>query len=437
MDRLLLLAAGGKDPKAAEEVAKYNMDDARKCLKLANRQAAVAAPCALALGTDLTSFFSLALSNLAKKRRDMQYFRELHAFRANRAVELQDFDYPKEKFKFLEENGLGVVTRTGSLGSTLAVYPTQMIQSMPRIRDGDVGRLYGLMRSGDAKDRIIFAQVLDALCEEPFMDMLRCEYPDKYYYKMKDKKHLETLKKRSAEKAKWSFRAAYGEKPEDVLAGLKGSVEESADMLKRYGLVPVNAAGRFIFLKGDLDAPIDDTDHFIVYNATDWTLSVAKGEVAARVGRNLFGFGIDAVGNRGLRCDFEKNLIIDYFEVYSKDGPAAAVERLKSGRDALNDGKVPKEDLAYRIVENKKKFHSIQYFRTRRAKIKLDLNLEHNETALAVLCKDGGKVKAKRIENAEQDELAIDEYDDIFFGKDGTISRYRTALTTQGFIDDW
>jgi|GEM_PF-4841860 len=434
MDGLLLLAAGGKDPKSAEIVIKYNIDDVIKCLKLAKREAEVAAPCALALATDLTSFFSLALSNLAKKRRDLQYFRELHAFRGNRAVELQDFDYQKEKFKFLEGNGLEVITRTGSLGGTLMAYPTQILQSMPRMKDDAIGRLYDLMKTGDERDRIIYAQVLDALCEEPFMDMLRCEFPDKYYYKMKDHEHLETLKERSAEKAKWSFRAAYGESPEIVLARLKGSVEESAALLEMNGLAPVNAAGRFYFLQGNLGADMDDTNHFIVYGASDWTLSIAKGHVAARMDRNLFGFGLDTIGNRGPRCEFEKEMIAEYFETYSERGAAEAAEVLKRGREKLNEGKVGKEQLAYKLVGDDKR-HSIQYYKTRAAKMKQDVRLSKGEEALVVLCKDGSKIKARRLEEA--DEVDLEEYDRIMFGADGTVSRYRTEPGSQSFIENW
>jgi hypothetical protein len=161
--------------------------------------------------------------------------------------------------------------------------------------------------------------------------------------------------------------------------------------------------------------------------------------------RNLFGFGLDTIGNRGPRCELEKDLIADYFETYSEKGPAEAAELLERGREALNEGKIKKERLAYKLVGDDKR-HSIQYYKTRAAKMKQDVHLKNGEEALVVLCRDallGGdgtvssKVRAKRLEEVDDEDIALDEYDRILFGEDGTVSRYRTEPGSQSFIEGW
>jgi hypothetical protein len=302
------------------------------------------------------------------------------------------------------------------------------------VNDPDVLWLFNLMSKGDPKDRVIYAQVLDALCEEPFFDMLRCDNPNKYYYRAKGQNKLDTIEKRSAERARWNFKAGYGIEHAKALEDLRMSLKESAELLESYGLTPVNAAGRFLFLKGEPDAVMDDNQHFIVYGVPDWTLSVEKGVVAARLGRSLFGFGIDAVGNRGLRFDLEKELIADYFDVRSRQGQDAAQKRMDEMRQKLRSRQVPVNKLAY-TVTRKKDVYSYSAYDTKRLKMINDLMLEQGQTARAVLCKNNGSVRAKRIENASPKELAIEEYDDILFGSEGSISRYYKVRATQAIMD--
>jgi len=432
MDKLFAKAADGKDPESAKITVKYNAEDAEKCLDLANKMMSIAAPCMIALKTDASSFFQTSISELAKKRREIQYFYELNACRGDRKTDLNDFDMNAEKMDFLKNNGMSISKAEGMIGPTVIVYPTHVLNTMPRIKDENIGKLYELTKSGDPKDRVVVAQVLDALSEEPFLDMLRCIDPKKYYYKLRGEEHLESIDEKSRKKAENSFTWSYGENPSKVHEALKLHVKDSAQLLKANNLTAMNSAGRFLFLSNGDYSELEDARYFIPYAVSDWTLAMGNA-VIAKVGKTVMGFEADSVGKHGMRCEFEKKLLASYFETFPDRKEMS--REIEHAKYMLKANLIPKEDLAYRMRKGDKP-SSIQVKTGKRETMKRDIDMEMKTTAYSVWCDVGGRIIGKRLEDVEQSEIAIEKYYDEIFGEKGTITRF-SKIGAQSSISGW
>ncbi|MFQ6010388.1 MAG: hypothetical protein ACE5J7_04700, partial [Candidatus Aenigmatarchaeota archaeon] len=433
-----------RDKESLREAALYNIEDTERLFRLAKKVKKIALPIARALKTDLTSVCSVSQSNVARGRWNYEYFKSLKTYRPNKEFVMKDFDYKEEKMKLFErlmkkeENPFKKIKNNkGIYENVPAVYPIFTLSSLPHVKDKEIEELYRMMQTSDPIEAVIYAEALDSLCEEPLFDLLCWKYPLEYHPDLKGRKR-EMIKDYeivdAVERTRRNYIGTYKEDPETTFRNLAENIRGSISLLRTMKIGLLNYSNRFLFLEAD-ESVLDDIDYslFIPYETPTKFLSAGKGKLVAKIGKSLITSEADIEGKHGLKCEFEKEILLNYTDLVFDGKEREAQEYIAEVSRKLASGKVPIEKLAKKVKRNKK-VYSEKAHKTERVRAIEYLGLKYKEEARFLYSVD---TEFERIENMDENYIDIEKYQDKIFGPEskrgrqfskGSVGKYVAAV---------